>query len=99
MSCPRPGPWASRSSASGLIPSIPGGRPSTSADLAATRHWKRIIVVSERTQATRARLLFERCTSAQLVMDPVQDPRSRLFFDVAYEWAALFKAVVLKRSC
>ena len=69
------------------------------ARLAAKRHWKRIIVVSERTQATRARLLFGRCTPAQLVMDPVQDPRSRLFFDVAYEWAALFKAVVLVRSC
>jgi uncharacterized SAM-binding protein YcdF (DUF218 family) len=69
------------------------------AGLAATRHWKRIIVVSERTQATRARLLFERCTPAQLVMDPVQDPRTHLFFDVAYEWAALFKAVVLVRSC
>jgi uncharacterized SAM-binding protein YcdF (DUF218 family) len=69
------------------------------AGLVAKRHWKRIIVVSERSQATRARLLFKRCTPAQLVMDPVQDPRPRLFFAVAYEWGALFKAVVLKRSC
>lgn len=69
------------------------------AGLVAKRHWKRIIVVSERSQATRARLLFERCTPVQLVMDPVQDPRQRLFFAVAYEWAALSKAVVLKRSC
>jgi uncharacterized SAM-binding protein YcdF (DUF218 family) len=69
------------------------------AGLVAQRHWKRIIVVSGRSQATRARLLFERCTPAQLVMDPVADTRSRLFFDVTYEWGALLKALVLKRSC
>ena len=69
------------------------------ADLVAERHWKRIIVVSERSQATRARLLFERCTPAQLVMDPGAGSPKPAPFDVAYEWAALFKAVVLVRSC
>jgi uncharacterized SAM-binding protein YcdF (DUF218 family) len=69
------------------------------AALAARRHWSRIIVVSERSQATRARLLFERCTPIQLEMVPVADPRIRLPFDVAYEWAALVKALVLVRSC
>ena len=68
------------------------------AALVARRHWKRIIVVSERTQATRARMLFKRCTSVQLVMVPQLDPRPRLFFDVAYEWGALVKALV-NRSC
>jgi uncharacterized SAM-binding protein YcdF (DUF218 family) len=67
------------------------------AGLAARRHWHRIIVVSERSQATRARLLFKRCTPIQLEMVPVTDPRTRLVFDVAYEWAALTKALV--RSC
>jgi uncharacterized SAM-binding protein YcdF (DUF218 family) len=69
------------------------------AGLVAKRHWLRIIVVSERTQATRARLLFERCTRAQLVMVPVADPRSHLPYDVTYEWAALTKALVLLRGC
>ncbi len=67
--------------------------------LAAQRHWHRIIVVSERSQATRARLLFKRCTSVQLEMVPVVDPRVRLFYDVAYEWGALAKAELLVRSC
>jgi uncharacterized SAM-binding protein YcdF (DUF218 family) len=67
--------------------------------LVATRHWHRIIVVSERTQATRARLLFERCTSVQLVMVPVTDPRNHLPYDVVYEWGALTKALVLSRGC
>ncbi|MGH9079614.1 MAG: YdcF family protein [Acidimicrobiales bacterium] len=67
--------------------------------LVARRHWDRIIVVSERSQATRARLLFERCTPVHLEMVPVLDPRSRLVYDVAYEWGALTKALVLARTC
>lgn len=63
------------------------------------RHWNRIIVVSERSQATRARLLFKRCTPIDLVMDPVQDPSTNLPYDVVYEWGALAKALVVNRSC
>lgn len=69
------------------------------ARLSAKRHWHRIIVVSERTQATRARLLFKRCTRVQLVMVPVTEPREDLAYDVVYEWGALTKALVLERSC
>jgi DUF218 domain-containing protein len=65
----------------------------------AARHWHRIIVVSERSQATRARLLFRRCTGVQLVMVPVTDPPSNLLYDIVYEWAALGKALVFNRSC
>ncbi len=67
--------------------------------LAAERHWHRIIVVSERSQATRARLLFKRCTGIHLEMVPVQDPRNNLPYDVVYEWGALTKALVVNRSC
>ena len=69
------------------------------ARLAAQRHWHRIIVVSERSQATRARMLFERCTPIQLEMVPVTDPRDRLPYDVVYEWGALAKALIVVRSC
>ena len=67
--------------------------------LAARRGWHRIILVPERSQATRARMLFERCTRAHLVVVPVTDPRTKLFFDIVYEWGALGKALVLDRSC
>jgi uncharacterized SAM-binding protein YcdF (DUF218 family) len=67
--------------------------------LAAERHWSRIIVVSERSQATRARMLFKRCTTIPLDMVPVQDPSSNLPYDVLYEWGALTKALVVNRSC
>ena len=44
-------------------------------------------------------MLFERCTDAQLDIVPVNDPPSGLSYDIAYEWAALAKAVVMARSC
>ncbi len=67
--------------------------------LAAARHWSTLIVVPERSQTTRARLLFKRCTDARLVMVPVTDSTLHLPLDVAYEWAALAKALVVHRSC
>ena len=69
------------------------------ARLARKEHWNQLIVVSERSQATRARLLFERCTDAHLHLVPVADPGFHLVYDVVYEWGALFKALVLQRSC
>jgi uncharacterized SAM-binding protein YcdF (DUF218 family) len=69
------------------------------AGLAAQRHWHRIIVVPGRTQTTRARLLFKRCTRISLEMVPVDDDLSQLVAGVAYEWGALIKAMVLNRSC
>lgn len=67
--------------------------------LAKQRHWTSMIVVPERSQSTRARLVFKRCTSARLLIVPVQDRLIRLPFDVIYEWGALFKALVLETSC
>jgi uncharacterized SAM-binding protein YcdF (DUF218 family) len=69
------------------------------ARMAALHHWRSLIVVPGRTQATRARLLFERCTTARLVVVPVSDSLSRVAYDVAYEWGALLKALVWKTSC
>lgn len=69
------------------------------ARLVASRHWTRIILVPERSQATRARLLFERCSGTQLIVVPVADPASRLALDVVYGWGALAKALVLRRMC
>jgi DUF218 domain len=69
------------------------------AGLARRRHWDDLIVVSERSQSTRARVLFRRCTDAHLHMVPVSDPLSHLLYDVVYEWGALAKALVLQRSC
>ncbi len=66
--------------------------------LAARRHWRRLIVVPERSQVTRARMLFERCTAARLIVVPVADPPSSLFVAIPYEWGALVKALIV-RGC
>ena len=69
------------------------------AGLAAQRHWDRIIVIPDRTQTTRARLLFKRCTQISLEMVPVHDDLPQLLAGVAYEWGALIKALIFNRSC
>lgn len=75
------------------------GEAEHAASVAAERRWRRIIVVSERSQATRARLLFKRCTTVQIEMVPVQDRPGRLTLDVIYEWGALGKALFVNRGC
>jgi uncharacterized SAM-binding protein YcdF (DUF218 family) len=66
--------------------------------LAARRQWNRLIVVPQRSQATRARMLFERCTRARLIVVPIADPLSSLFVAIPYEWGALVKALIV-RGC
>ena len=66
--------------------------------VAARNHWTTLLLVSGTTQATRARMLFERCTSARLVVVPQAEATSRLPYDIVYEWGALAKAL-LRRSC
>lgn len=75
------------------------GEAEYAAALAKRRHWRTLMVVPERSQTTRARLLFGRCTSVEMRWVPVSDPPSHLPFDVVYEWGALLKALVLVRSC
>jgi hypothetical protein len=63
-------------------------------------HWTRIIVVVPTTQATRARLRIGRCYSGQVL--EVAFPPSGIWewlHQFAYEWGAMFKAVVLQPGC
>ena len=65
----------------------------------ARNHWSTLLLVPGTTQATRARMLFARCTPARLVVVPQDEATSRLPLAVAYEWGALAKALVLERHC
>jgi uncharacterized SAM-binding protein YcdF (DUF218 family) len=67
--------------------------------LAAHYHWTSMLMVPERDQATRARLLFRRCSDMHLVVVPVTAQRGALPYDIAYEWAALVKAFLVHTSC
>ena len=62
--------------------------------------WRRIIVVAQTTQATRARLRISRCYPGQ-VLEVAIAPQGigEWLYQLAYEWGALFKALVLQRGC
>jgi hypothetical protein len=61
-------------------------------------HWHSLLIVPGRGQATRARLLTERCYSGQLVVIPAAEPRPPLS-QIVHEWGGLFDAVLFDRSC
>ena len=58
-----------------------------------------MLMVPERSQATRARLLFRRCSNMPLVVVPVSAHGLALVHNVVYEWPALAKAFVVHTSC
>jgi hypothetical protein len=63
-------------------------------------HWSRIIVVVPTTQASRARLRIGRCYAGQ-VLEAAYSPQGigQWLMQFAYEWGAMFKAVVLQPDC
>jgi hypothetical protein len=76
------------------------GEARSIAHLAKIYHWHRIIVVAPIAQATRARLRVGRCYAGQVLIDGV--PATSFFnwvHEIAYEWTALVKALVLQPSC
>ena len=65
----------------------------------AARHdWHSLLIVPGRTQATRARVLMERCFSGSVTVVPPSGPRPALS-DVVHQWAGLLDAVFVHRSC
>ena len=67
--------------------------------LARKYHWQSIAVVAITPQVSRARLRVERCFAGQVyvVTAPI---RARSWpYEIAYEWAALTKALAIQRGC
>jgi hypothetical protein len=66
----------------------------------ARRHgWRSLIVVSSRPQDTRARLRVGRCFRGNVEVVTADPSALEWPYQVLYEWGALFKALVLQRSC
>jgi uncharacterized SAM-binding protein YcdF (DUF218 family) len=61
--------------------------------------WKQVIVVSTTEQNTRARLRIKRCTDVDVAYVTTPESIGRLAYAVAYEWGALFKALIVQRQC
>jgi uncharacterized SAM-binding protein YcdF (DUF218 family) len=64
------------------------------------RHgWKSIIVVDSTEQTTRARIRVQRCTNVKTYFVTTPPSTWSWPYHLAYEWAALGKALILQRGC
>jgi hypothetical protein len=70
------------------------------AELLARRYgWKKVIFVVERSQDVRARLRISRCYHGQTLVVAVDPPMGQWPGLIAYQWAAMVKALVLQPTC
>ena len=67
--------------------------------LAKQYRWRSVVLVTTPDQDTRARIRFRRCFVGHIYVVTTPLPASEWPYQIAYEWAASFKAVVLQRSC
>jgi hypothetical protein len=67
--------------------------------LAARYGWRSILLVTSRPQGTRARLIMRRCYGGSVYLATAPIRGASWPYQIAYGWAALFKAEVLARSC
>jgi hypothetical protein len=67
--------------------------------LARQYHWTSVVVVVSRPQATRARLLVERCFAGQVYVATAPLALQTWPYQLAYGWGALLKALVWNRTC
>lgn len=61
--------------------------------------WQSIVLVTAREQDTRARIVMERCFGGSVYVVAGSLPLGSWPYQIAYEWAALVKALVIYRSC
>lgn len=66
--------------------------------LARSRGWDDVAVVVSTDQVTRARLLFDRCWSGNVQMVATSHDQPAVWRAI-YEWGALSRALLVRRSC
>jgi uncharacterized SAM-binding protein YcdF (DUF218 family) len=75
------------------------GEAQAAARLARQYGWRSIVLVTTPDQDTRARIRFERCFDGGLYVVTTPLPASQWIYQIAYQWAATVKALVVQRSC
>jgi uncharacterized SAM-binding protein YcdF (DUF218 family) len=85
--CFRPDPYSTRGEARAV------------ARMAAARGWRSVLVVTSTYHVTRARLLFDRCAGARVLVTGSTYQRSLIPLEVFLEPAKLVYALVVTRSC
>jgi len=61
--------------------------------------WSSVVLVTTRTQDTRARIITERCFSGSTYVATAPLPLSSWPYEITYGWGALFKALFVVRTC
>jgi uncharacterized SAM-binding protein YcdF (DUF218 family) len=67
--------------------------------LARQYHWRSVVLVVTPDQVIRARIRFERCYAGHVYVVTTPLPVLEWPYQIAYQWAAMFKEEVLQRSC
>jgi uncharacterized SAM-binding protein YcdF (DUF218 family) len=67
--------------------------------LARQFRWSSVVLVTTRTQDTRARIIVERCFGGSTYVVTAPLPVSSWPYQIAYGWGALLKALVVNRTC
>lgn len=67
--------------------------------LARKFRWSSLVLVTTTTQDTRARIITGRCFTGSTYVVTAPLPLSSWPYEIAYQWAALVKALVIDRSC
>jgi hypothetical protein len=57
------------------------------------------VLVPSRTQDTRARIIVERCFAGSTYVVTAPLPRVSWPYEIAYQWGALVKTLILDWSC
>jgi hypothetical protein len=98
FACPRPVPGVK------LIcfhpsPATTQGEAEFAGRQARLHHWRSVAVVAITPQVSRARLRLERCFGGHVYVMTAPIPLGSWPYEIAYEWGALAKALVVQRNC
>jgi uncharacterized SAM-binding protein YcdF (DUF218 family) len=80
-------------------PATTRGEAEAMGRLARRHHWESVVLVTSRAQDTRARIRAGRCFPGRVYVVTVSQPWYSWPYEIAYEWGALVKAVVIQRAC
>ncbi len=80
-------------------PDTTQGEAEATAKLAKQYGWHSIVLMTTPDQTWRAELRFRRCFSGSVYGVTTPLPLSQWPMQIAYQWAATFKAEVVDRSC
>jgi hypothetical protein len=67
--------------------------------LAKKYHWTSVVLVTSTAQDTRARVLVGRCFNGSVYVVTVPLAAADWPYQIAYQWGALIKALIVHRGC